>query len=296
MVIDEFLQYISSEKRFSHHTIKAYQKDLETFQLFILNHFEINDLTKVSHQDVRSWLVDLKSSGLTNRSINRKISTLKSFYRFLLREAVVENNPMAKVVAPKSGKRLPEFVEKDKIELILDQPSGQLDNDFELCRDFLIIELLYATGIRLSELISIKDFDVDHSNGQLKVLGKRDKERIIPLANDLLFRVQDYIKIKETSQIANSKKNLFLTARGKELYPKLVYRLVNRRIGEVSSQKKRSPHVLRHTFATHLLNNGADLNAVKELLGHANLSATQVYTHNTFEKLKNIYKQAHPRA
>lgn len=296
MVISDFVHYISSEKRFSQHTIRAYKTDLESFQEFLKEYFHIEDLTHADHNNVRSWLVELKKNGIANRTINRKISTLKSFFRFLLRNDVIEINPMSKVVGPKSGKRLPEFVEKEKIQLILDAPEDINDSQFETSRDYLIMELLYATGIRLSELINIKDFDIDRSNGQLKVLGKRNKERIIPLPKALLVSIQEYIKERENLQLANQKKYLFLTARGKELYPKLVYRLVNRRIGEVSSQSKRSPHVLRHTFATHLLNNGADLNAVKELLGHANLSATQVYTHNTFEKLKNIYKQAHPRA
>lgn len=293
MPILEFIKYIESEKRLSHHTVTAYRQDLNSFLSFLSSEYEIDDLAKANHQMVRSWMVDLKQKDISNRSINRKLSSLKSLFKYLLRNGQVKDNPLSKVIAPKSGKRLPVFVEQEKVDTLLEANN---DNDHDSVRDNLIIEILYATGIRLSELIGIKDMDIDQENGQIKVLGKRNKERIIPLPIPLLNKIIEYQAIRNSEFLIASTTHFLVTFKGRKLYPKLVYRIVSKKIGEVSTQDKKSPHVLRHTFATHLLNNGADLNAVKELLGHANLSATQIYTHNTFEKLKSIYKQAHPRA
>lgn len=293
MAVSEFLKYIQTEKRLSQHTIVAYERDVRFFLEYIETEFEITDLSKVNHKIIRSWLVHLKQSNISNRSINRKLSSLKSLYKFLLRNGDVVDNPLSKVVAPKSGKRLPVFIEKDKVSNLLGKPSG---GNHDSIRDDLIIELLYSMGIRLSELINMKDGDIDVGNGQIKVLGKRNKERVIPVSTHLLSRIAEYQEVRDNEVGRTTDQYFLVTFKGQKIYPKLVYRVVNKKLGEVSSQDKKSPHVLRHSFATHLLNNGADLNAVKELLGHANLSATQIYTHNTFEKLKSIYKQAHPRA
>jgi integrase/recombinase XerC len=226
--------------------------------------------------------------GVTARSVNRKISTLKTYFKFLLREGFISETPMSKVISPKSKKRLPVFIEQDHIELLLNEDN--FDDGFIGARDKLIIDFFYVTGIRLSELINIKIVDINFDNKLVKVLGKRNKERLIPLSNRSIKELELFIKKNKLNDY------LFTNLKGKKVYTKLVYRVVNKYIGKVSSANKRSPHILRHTFATHMLNNGADINAIKELLGHANLSATQVYTHNTIERLKTVYKQAHPRA
>ena len=289
---DLFLQFLQTEKRVSVHTITAYQKDIQDFIDFLADEYEEIDLTKVNHSMVRTWLVHLVQSGLSSRSVNRKLSALKSFFKFLLQNEEVNMNPLAKMTAPKIEKRLPEFVEEKKMKILTSELS---EDSFEALRNKLILELLYSTGIRLSELIGLKIKDIDKARMSIKVYGKRNKERIIPISNKLLELIDRYIN--ERTLIADNKSDcLIVTDKGLEAYPNLIYRSINSSLSIISTQKKKSPHVMRHTFATHLLNNGADLNAVKELLGHSNLSATQVYTHNTFEKLKNIYKQAHPRA
>lgn len=247
----------------------------------------------ISHYEIREWIVYLMENNISARSINRKISTLKSFFKFLHREGHITKNPLLKISSPKNQKKLPSFVEKNKMDLLLDKI--EFANDFEGVRDSLIIEILYLTGIRLSELINIKLTDVDFGEKAIKVLGKRNKERLVPITNELINSINYYIKHR--NQLKHIENNyLLLTQKGEKVYPKLIYRIVNRYLELVTTIEKKSPHVLRHTFATHMLNNGADLNAIKEILGHANLSATEVYTHNTFEKLKSIYKQAHPRA
>ena len=234
----------------------------------------------------------LSSENISSRTINRKLSSLNTYYNFLIREGFIQNNPIAKIVRPKSKKNIPEFISDDNINLLLD--SDIFSEDFEGIRDRLIIELLYCTGIRRAELIGLSLNDVDLDNTTLKVTGKRNKQRIIPYPKNLNTVLNKYLlRRKEINFVSD---HLLLTNSGKQVYPNLVYRVVNKYISYFSSVKKKSPHILRHTFATHLLNNGADINAVKELLGHANLSATQIYTHNTFEKLNKIYKQAHPRA
>ena len=286
---EKFINYLSSEKRFSVHTITSYSNDINQFFLFLSEEYKItSELSEVNFQIVRSWIASLLEQGVTPRSVNRKISTLKTFFKFLIREGVIQESPMLKVVAPKSKKRLPLFVEEDQIESLLN--GVEFDDGFIGERDKLIIELFYVTGIRLSELINIKISDINFDNNLVKVLGKRNKERLIPLSTRIVKELQFFI---EKYKIDNY---LFTNLGGTKVYTKLVYRIVNKYIGKISSINKKSPHILRHTFATHMLNHGADINAIKELLGHANLSATQVYTHNTIEKLKSVYKQAHPRA
>jgi integrase/recombinase XerC len=286
---NKFIIYLSSEKRFSEHTVKSYTTDLNQFTTFLADEFQItDDIDEVRFQIIRTWIASLLEKGVNPRSVNRKISTLKSYFKFLIREGVIVENPMMKVVAPKSKKRLPVFIEEDQIESLLNEV--QFEGGFIGERNKLIIELFYVTGIRLSELINIKISDIDFQNQLIKVLGKRNKERLIPLSSSVLVGLSNFIEKNQQNQF------LFTNLDGKKLYTKLVYRLVNKCIGEISSVNKKSPHILRHTFATHMLNNGADINAIKELLGHANLSATQVYTHNTIDKLKTVYKQAHPRA
>ena len=287
---DAFLEYIQFEKRFSNHTLVAYTNDLNQFIIYLSTVYEIKNVVEVNHTIIRSWIVSLMEQKITPRSVNRKITTLKTFYKFLLRQSIVIENPMLKIQAPKTSKRLPVFVEKEKMDTLLD--NVDFGDDVEGQRNKLIIELFYATGMRLSELINLKQANIDLHSLQMKVLGKRNKERIIPFNREIKNEIQKYIKTKES--LPNE--FLFETKTGTKLYDKLVYRIITTYLAQITTLDKKSPHVLRHTFATHMLNNGADLNAIKELLGHANLSATQVYTHNTVEKLKNIHQQAHPKA
>jgi integrase/recombinase XerC len=289
MLKNKFINYLTSEKRFSEHTIISYSTDLTQFLNFINKEFEIStQASEISFQIVRSWIASLLEKRVSPRSVNRKISTLKTYFKFLIRENAITESPMLKVVAPKSKKRLPVFIEENQIENLLNQIK--FDDGFVGERDKLIIELFYVTGIRLSELVNIKISDVDFNNNLIKVLGKRNKERLIPLSISIVNELEFFIKKYDLNQY------LFTNLGGTKVYNKLVYRVVKKYISKISSVSKKSPHILRHTFATHMLNNGADINAIKELLGHANLSATQVYTHNTIGKLKSIYKQAHPRA
>jgi integrase/recombinase XerC len=289
-VREGFIQYIQFEKRYSPHTVIAYRNDLEQFFGFLSDRYQVAEVQDVTHSMVRSWLVELMETGITPRSVNRKLTTLKSFFRYLVRNGILEVNPMSRVTAPKVPKRLPVFVEKEKMELVFsDVDFGE---GYPALRDRLILELFYATGMRLSELVGLRESDVDLYNSQIKVLGKRNKERLIPFGIGVKALFVEYLAEKQLFE----SEYLFLTDKGKQIYPRMVHRIVTGILGRVTTLGKRSPHVLRHTFATHLLNNGAELNAVKELLGHANLSATQVYTHNTIEKLKKVYKQAHPRA
>ncbi|MFZ4401368.1 MAG: tyrosine-type recombinase/integrase [Bacteroidales bacterium] len=297
MITEKFLQYIKYEKRYSNHTCIAYQSDLDQFLSFLNNSCESAEILSVDHQVIRSWLSSLMASGIQPRSINRKITTLKSFYKFLLREKLISINPTIKLVSPKTPKKLPVFVEEANMETLL-KMDDEFSDEYSQFRNILILEVFYNTGIRLSELINLKDEDIDFVNLTIKVLGKRNKERIIPITKFLMDKFLHISEIKENQGIAcvENRSFIFLTKNGKKVYPKLVYRVVNYYLSRITTINKKSPHVLRHTFATHMLNNGADLNAIKEILGHSNLSATQVYTHNTINKLKSIYKQAHPRA
>jgi len=284
---EKFLHYLKHEKRYSIHTLLSYSTDLKQFTNFLSTEFSIKSIRKVNFQLVRSWIAKLLNDNISTRSVNRKITTLKTYFRFLIKEDVISESPMQKIISPKTSKRLPVFVEEIKMNQLLNEID--FGEGFVGQRDRLILELFYFTGIRLSELINLKMEDIDYSNSTILVLGKRKKERLIPLTSDILSKIKKLIS-------SNKSKYLFTTEKGKQISTKQVYRLVNKYLGMVTTLDKKSPHILRHTFATHMLNNGADINAIKELLGHANLSATQVYTHNTIEKLKTVYKQAHPRA
>ena len=291
---ESFLKHLQYEKRYSAHTLRSYRTDLEQFGAFCRS---VDSELVPDHADfrlIRSWVVSMMEEGSSARTVNRKITALKSFYRYLLRQGLISVNPMDKVLAPRQSKRLPQFVEEEKINKLLDE--YEFSPDFRGIRNRLIIEMLYITGMRLSELINLKNDDVDYNNLTVKVLGKRNKERLIPFHQSYLKVFRDYENLREQTFGNLDHDHFLVTDKGKALYDKFVYRVVNRYLGFVTTMEKRSPHVLRHTFATHMLNRGADLNAIKEILGHANLSATQVYTHNTFEKLRTIYKQAHPRA
>ena len=289
-----FLKYLQFEKRFSINTVKSYTNDLLQYTEFIENYFHEFKPENSDEKMIRAWIVSLMEKDLSSLSVNRKISTLKTFYKFLLREGYIKVNPMDKVVSPKISKKIPLFVDEKQIGFLLDDFS--FGNDFSGIRNRTIIEMFYNTGIRLSELIGIKNTDVDLYNNTIKVLGKRQKERIIPIHSSFAKSLKQYIEIKNIKFNKIENDFFFLTDKGNKLYEKFVYRIANKYLSMVTTIEKKSPHILRHTFATHMLNHGANLNAIKELLGHANLSATQVYTHNTFEKLKTIYKQAHPRA
>ena len=284
---EKFLHYLKHEKRYSVHTLLSYSTDLKQFTNFLSSEFSVKSIRKVNFQLVRSWIAKLLNENISARSVNRKITTLKTYFRFLIKEDIINQSPMQKIISPKTSKRLPVFVEQVKMEQLLNEID--FGEGFLAQRDRLILELFYFTGIRLSELINLKNKDINYSDSTILVLGKRKKERLIPLTSDILS------KIKKLNS-SNKSKYLFTTDKGKQISTKQVYRLVNKYLSMVTTLGKKSPHILRHTFATHLLNNGADINAIKELLGHANLSATQIYTHNTIEKLKTVYKQAHPRA
>lgn len=289
MYFKEFIFFLTSEKRFSNHTITAYKNDLLQFFSFLKkDHLLINDLELISFKIIRNYVAFLLESDIKARSVNRKISTLRSYFKFLVRMDYLSSNPMLKIIPPKSVKKIPVFVDQDSMLALLNEVS--FEKGFIGERDKLIIELFYVTGIRLSELINIKISDINFDGCSVKVLGKRNKERIIPLSNSIANEISSFILKYDLRTY------LFTNLKKQKVYNKLVYRVVKKYVSKISSIDKNSPHILRHTFATHMLNNGADINAIKELLGHANLSATQVYTHNTIDKLKLIYKQAHPRA
>jgi len=292
--LNSFLQYIKFEKRFSPHTIEAYQNDLDQFFTYAKATYEIEEVAEVSYSMIRSWIVSMMENKITPRTINRKISSLKTFYKFLLRGGHVTVSPLQRIQPPKTSKRLPVYVEELKMDLLFHEVN--FGEGFVAARDRLIMEIFYATGMRLTELVNLKDRDVDLGNCQMKVLGKRNKERIIPFTNMLRKMIQDYQNLKAGQKFSPIPEHLFVNEKGKPVYQRMVYTIVNKYLQQVTTIDKKSPHVLRHTFATHMLNHGADINSIKEILGHANLSATQVYTHNTIEKLKEVYKQAHPRA
>jgi len=291
---EKFLKYLEFRKKYSLHTINSYALDLVQFDNFCTEFFPEKNIKGIvlDFKIIRRWIASLAEQGLTSKTINRKLSTLRTYYNFLMREGYIKNNPVVKVVRPKTEKKLPEFISEEKINILLD--SDIFDDDFEGIRDKLIIEFLYGTGIRRAELIGIKVSDIDTDKMTVKVIGKGNKQRIIPFLVIFKSLINRYLELRKEQNPETN--HFFITKSGKGIYPNLVYRVVTKNISFVSSVKKRSPHTLRHSYATHLLNNGADINAVKELLGHANLSATQIYTHNTFEKLNKIYKQAHPRA
>ena len=290
--IQPFLNYIKFEKRYSQHTLAAYQRDLREFGEFLIKDFEAPALNTVTSGIIRSWMAELKEKGNSAKSINRKISTLKSFFLFLMKQKEIEQTPLATVVTPKISKRLPAFVAEKDIDTLFNYV--EFNDDWKGRTDRLVLLVFYNTGMRLSELVNLKESQVDAYYSQLKVLGKGNKERLIPLSKELLAELKCYIAEKPVK--AESVQNVFVNEKGKALYDKYVYKLVKQNLALITTLQKKSPHILRHTFATHLTNSGADINAVKELLGHSSLAATQVYTHNNIEKLKEAYKKAHPKA
>ena len=292
--IQQFLDYLSFQKRYSRHTIISYQNDLTAFFDFLLTQFGETQLAAIKTTFVRSWLAAMKEMGMESKSINRKISTLKSFFKYQLRQQTITVSPMTAIISPKVNKRLPQFVDKKDVTTLLSHV--EFPDTWAGKTDQLILHLFYNTGMRQAELSGLKETDISKSNGTIKVLGKGNKERIIPVSNQLIQKMQDYMDDKGKALEAFDKTILLVTASGKKLYPRYVYNTVNKYLALVTTIDKKSPHVLRHSFATHLMNNGADLNAVKELLGHSSLAATQIYTHNTIEKLKDIHKKAHPKA
>lgn len=293
MLIEAFLDYLRLERNYSERTIVAYEADLREFEDYLKKVDAGLDFTVAHSDNVRNWMVSLMDKGRTETSVNRKLSSLRSFYRFLLKKGTVVVNPMLKVVGPKKKKPLPSFLREKDMDRLLDEVS--FGEGFEGCRDRMILEMFYATGMRLSELIGLSDADVDFSAKLIKVTGKRNKQRLIPFGNELAEDLLIYIKVRNEA-LPQGTEAFFVMSNGKRMYPMAVYRIVKRNLSRVVSLKKRSPHVLRHTFATAMLNNHAELRAVKELLGHESLVTTEVYTHATFEELKKVYEQAHPRA
>jgi len=288
-----FLNHLKYERRYSQNTITAYENDLDQFVLFGKKLVEDFCVEEVDYHLIRQWIVSLMDNGISAKSVNRKISTLKTFFKFLMREGVIEKNPTDKVAIPKMGKKLPVFVQEKEMNRLLD--GRFFTEDFEGRRDKAVVSLFYGTGIRLSELVGIRFPDLNLIEKMVKVNGKRDKQRLVPFPLEISGVLNDYIELR--NELFPAAENfLFLTGSGEPVYNKLIYRIVKRQLSLVTTVEKKSPHILRHSYATHLLNRGADLNAIKELLGHANLAATQIYTHTTFEQLKKVYKQAHPRA
>ncbi|MCR8666434.1 tyrosine-type recombinase/integrase [Aestuariibaculum sp. M13] len=294
MPFKSFIDYLLLEKHYSALTVKAYQTDLNEFLEFIQINYQMQDLKEVHYGQIRAWIVTLVEKGLSNRSVNRKISSLNSYYKFLLKTETIQVNPLVKHKALKTKKkiRVP-FSETEIVQVLED---FNFEDDFEGIRDKLIIELFYSTGIRRIELVQLKMNSIDFNNKTLKVLGKRNKERILPLLGSVLKTLHQYLEVRNTLDIVVDNEILFLTKKGAKIYETLVYRIINDYFSKASSKVKKSPHILRHSFATHLLNQGADLNAVKELLGHTSLAATQVYTHNSIAELKKVHVNTHPRS
>lgn len=293
MPLQKFIDYISLEKNYSSHTAKAYEDDVKAFKDFCLQEFGDDNLIAINYSQIRSWIVSLVDEGKTNRTINRKISSLKAFYKFLLKSKQINEDPLVKHKALKVAKRLQVPFSKDEVSNVINYLDDA--NDFESLRNRLIVELFYSTGMRRAELINLRLTDVDFANETIKVLGKQNKERFIPLLKSVQETLHSYIAIRKPCSGANTD-YLFLTKKGNKIYGTLVYRVINTYFSTVSSKVKKSPHVIRHSFATHLLNEGADLNSVKELLGHSSLASTQVYTNNSLSELKKVYNRAHPRS
>jgi integrase/recombinase XerC len=292
--LQHFIDYLKFQKRYSQHTIISYQTDLSAFFDFIETVFGNTALPDIKATFVKTWLASLKEQGLEAKSINRKISSLKSFFKYQLKEGSVEASPMSTIISPKTNKRLPQFVEKADINTLFSYV--EFPGDWQGKTDRLLLQLFYNTGIRQAELVSLKERQVDRYKSSIKVLGKGNKERVIPVSGELLDLLKTYSEEKKKTFVHYDAEVLLVNGKGKKLYPKYVYNAVKKYLSKVTTIGKKSPHVLRHTFATHLMNNGADLNAVKELLGHSSLAATQIYTHNSIEKLKDVHKKAHPKA
>jgi integrase/recombinase XerC len=291
--IVSFEKYLKYERRYSDHTVRSYMNDLEQFSVYLNAQLGMADELELKHFHVRSWIVHLMQDNYTAKTVNRKMSTLKSYFKYLKKSGHMQSNPTAKVIAPKIAKRLPVVIREERLEDLLDQPIDH--DDFVGVRNHLVIELLYTTGIRRSELINLKDVDFNHALRQIKVLGKGNKERIIPISDKLIDKIRAYQELKKSEDL-DACQYLIITVKGKQSYPKLIYTIVHRQLTLVSTAKKRSPHILRHSFATHLANQGAELNAIKEIMGHANLSATEIYMHNSIDRLRTVYKKAHPKS
>ena len=293
-MVDSFLKYLQFEKRVSQHTVLAYQNDLHQFSTFLSGTFNEQSPEKADYGMIRSWIVQLSESDIEPKSINRKIATLRSYYKHLLRQEVITVTPMTKIRVLKTKKKLPSFVKEGDMINMLD--NVVFEDTLDGWRERLILELFYGTGIRLSELIHLKESQIDLLNRTIKVLGKRNKERVIPFSGSIVSILEGYLRIRNKEVSMKGHGFLFVTDSGECCYPMMIYRIVKKHLDEHTSTDKRSPHVLRHTYATHLLNKGAEINAVKDLLGHSSLAATQVYTHNTLDKLKKVFEQAHPKA
>jgi len=292
--LKQFIDYIRIEKRYSPHTVRAYSDDILQFIAFLTDRLESSDLLAISQTEIRQWVIHLLDTAITARSLRRKIASLNAFYKYCLRNGKITSNPVEGIILPRIDKKLPEFIRETAIDNLFE--DHHFEKSFSGVRDKFVLELFYATGIRLSELVHLTDNSIDNQRGELRILGKRNKERIIPLTNHIISLITEYIKARNEKFGRLEHNYLVVNNNGLPSYSKMIQRLVRKYLIQGTAVDKKSPHLLRHTFATHMLNNGADLNAVKELLGHANLAATEIYTHNTYEKLKSIYKQAHPRA
>lgn len=289
---DSFIKFLRQEKRLSNHTIISYDTDIKQFQSFFRDYSSNQEIEVADRRAIRSWIVELSLKNLSAKSINRKIATLKSFFKFLIKREIIEINPTTNINSLKTDQKIPNFFKEKDINYLFD--NLKVENNFEGQRDLLILELLYGTGIRLSELINLKANNVNITKKEIKVLGKRNKERIIPIYDQALNQIHNFINKK--NDIKSDHEYLLCTKKGDKLYPMLIYRIVKKHLSSLINSKKYNPHLLRHTFATHILNKGGDLNSIKDLLGHESLAATQVYTHNSIEKLKETFKASHPRA
>ena len=292
-LINSFLNHIKLEKRYSANTHEAYQRDLKQFNTFIDVTFKQDRIENTEHNSIRSWVISLMDEEYSATSINRKLSSLKAFFKYLLKEKIIKSNPASKIKPIKTPNRLPEFVEPEKLNSILDSAYDQ--SDFNSILEILLVEFFYGTGVRLAELMNIKNEDIDLHQNEIRVIGKGKKQRVIPLNNTLLHLIPFYLS-KKADLKSNNQDYFFVKENNQKVSKSYVYRTVKKKLNEINTQTKTSPHVLRHTFATHLLNNGADLNAIKDLLGHSSLASTQVYTHNDLDKLKKVFRQSHPKA
>lgn len=294
--VEQFIRYLRVEKKYSENTCISYTNDLTAFAQYCDRDYEINLLSEINHLHIRSWIVNNITQGISKVSVNRKISALRSFYKWLIKLDLVQNNPMLKITAPKMPKRLPVVIHDINIQKLVEKPlltvDGPKDN-YKIARELFIIILLYSTGIRRAELVSLKTTDFDLNRNEVRVVGKGNKMRSIPLTEMLIIHIKEYLEVRLTIE-DNSNDALFLTDKGKPIYPRMVYEIVTRQLSCLTTLSKKSPHVLRHTFATHMLDRGADLNGIKEVLGHASLAATQIYTHSSIQKLKDVYNKAHP--
>ena len=289
---DSFIKFLRQERRLSNHTVISYEADLKQFQSFFSDYSSNQKIETADKRAIRSWIVELSLKNLSPKSINRKIATLKSFFKFLIKREIIEVNPTANINSLKTDQKIPNFIKEKDINYLFD--NLKVENNFEGQRDLLILELLYGTGIRISELINLKTKNINITKKEIKVLGKRNKERIIPIHDHILIQIDRFTNKK--NDIISDQEYLLCTKKGDQLYPMLIYRIVKKHLSSLINSKQYNPHLLRHTFATHILNKGGDLNSIKDLLGHESLAATQIYTHNSIEKLKETFKASHPRA